>query len=274
MPNKDQLGDFYLAARLNGQDWLLPLARLAQETGYELTVEDAQMGGPMIRVTDLETQKWLELPMDENTEDSDIERLIREFPDMYTQVVPVEGDEDNPEMAVEALSNIIVDVLLEVFDPEEFVTDYSKSEERPGGRPLDPTPGNKLLRAVVFQRGHKLYVWRTNKRREYYGGALHSFYLGYRFVAPNGTIIFEGTGWHPGGGFRGEVSNYVLADLVRGLTLSNEEIDDEDIAKLTPEQRAWLEDPAREEIEMDVSGDPGMLETFPWKDLPGYEQES
>lgn len=272
MLNEDQLGDFYLASRLHGQDWLLPLARLAQEMGYELTVEDAQMGGPMIRVTDLETQKWLELPMDENTEDEDIERLIREFPDMYSQLVPIEGDEDNPELAGEALPNRIVDILLEAIDPDEFAQDYTVAQSKVGGKPLDPSPaGKKVIRAVQFHSGHKLYIWRTNKRREHYGTGPGSFYGGYRFVAPNGTILFEGGQFHPGGGNVYLASDAAIALLMQGICMSPDEHEDEFFAGYTPEQLEWANSAVCREIEMDVSGDPGMLDTFPWTDLPGYE---
>lgn len=276
MRNEDQLGDFYLASRLQGQDWLLPTARLARNTGYELTVQDAQMGGPMIRVTELETKKWLELPLDENTELEDVENLIREFPDVYSQMVPIEGDEDNHNFAGEGLPCEIVDVLLEAVDPDEFMQGFSRAEERPGGRPLAQVPtGKKILRAVELRTGHKLYVWRTGERREHYAGPA-SFYLGYRFVSPNGQIIFEGSGFHPGGGFNGEVSDKSLLMLVQGLCLDRNDIDDEELSKLTPEQVDWMDSSDCGRLSMDVAGydDFGQDDPVPWKDLPGFGHTS
>ena len=238
--------------------------------GYELTVEDDKIADPMIRVTDLETQKWLELPFD-NTEDEDIERLIREFPDMYQQLIPV--DDQGPEAeAFENLPNRIVDVLLEAIDPDEFAQDYTAAQSKVGGKPLDQVPaGKKIVRAVQFRTGHRLYVWRTNKRREHYGSGPNSFYGGYRFVSSDGTILFEGGRFHPGGGQVDLASDTAIAMLMQGICVNPDEFEEEFFKGYTPEQLEWVHSNACKEIEMDVSGDPDVVDTFPWKDLPGYE---
>lgn len=271
--NEDQLEDFYLASRLKGRGWLLPFAKLARETGYELTVEDDHIDDPMIRVTDLETQKWLELPF-EGTEEEDIERLIREFPSVYSSMVPVDDPGYEDEDVVEALPHRIVDVLLEGvnIDPEDFASGFSKEQSRVGGKPFNSQPtGKKVIRAVQFRSGHKLYIWRTNKRREHWGRGTHSFYGGYRFVAPDGTILFDGDGYHPGG--NGDLeSNTAIAELVLGLCISPDEHEEEFFKSYTPEQLEWAVSDDAREIESDIGGDPGMLDEFPWTDLPGYER--
>ena len=280
MLNEDQLEDFYLVSRLKGRGWLLPFAKLARETGYELTVEDDHIDDPMIRVTNLETHQWLELPF-EGTEEEDIERLIREFPDRYTSMFPSEPPlEDqgqyDPEGAweVESIPIRIVDVMLEGvnIDPEDFASGFSKEQSRVGGRPFNSQPtGKKVIRAVQLRSGHKLYIWRTNKRREHWGRGTNSFFGGYRFVAPDGTILFDGEGFHPGG--KGDLtSNASIADLVQGLCISPDDHEEEFFKSYTPEQLEWAVSADAREIENEIGGDPGMLDSFPWTDLPGYER--
>lgn len=279
MLNEDQLEDFYLASRLKGREWLLPLAKLASATGFELTVNDLDgTSDPMIRVTDLETKKWLELPLDDNTEDEDIERLIKDFPGMYSMMVPIDepwhGEEDGLWYPEESLPHRIVDVLLEAInlDPEDFAQGFTKEQSRVGGKPFDQVPaGKKIIRAVQLRSGHRLYLWKTNKRREHYGTGPGSFYGGYRFVTPDGTILFEGGGYHPGG--NGELdSDTAIAELLRGLCLDPNEHEEEFFEGYTPEQLEWAKSADRAEIEMDLAGDPGMMDEFPWTDLPGYER--
>lgn len=264
MHNSDAIGDFVAGSRLQGNDWLLPYAKLAQEFGKELTVFDDGSESPMIRVTDLETRHWLELPLDGNTEDTDIDRLIRNFPDIYAQIVPIEDPQDFEE----SLPIKIVDILIEG-DLDDFMSGFSQSQEREGGRPLDPAPtGRNVLRAVQFETGHKLYLWRSDKQREHYGSGPNSYYLGYRFVSPTGLIIYEDSGFHPGGGWNGEITDDVVLMLIQGLVLGNQDIDEEDLAAMTPEQRAWLEDPDRERIEMDVGGLDSIQDgPPPWREL-------
>lgn len=270
--NDDSIDDFVLCSRLKGHEWLLPSAQLAQQHSKELTVFDDAVGSPHVRVTDLETQKWLDLLLDSNTEVDDVDRLITEFPDIYAQMVPIEGDEDNEEFyGMESLAHKIVDVLTETADPEEFIQDFSRDQERVSGRPLDPTPtGKDLLRAIQFETGHKLYVWRTTKQREHYGNGPASFYLGFRFVSPSGLIIREGEEFHPGGRYRGEADDNAILMLVQDLMAGTDDIPDENLETMTPEQRAWADDPARESINMDVAGHDGFENGYPapWKDLP------
>lgn len=280
MLNEDQLEDFYLASRLKGRGWLLPFAKLARETGYELTVEDDHIDDPMIRVTNLETRQWLELPF-EGTEEEDIERLIREFPDRYTAMFqsepPLEDQgQYDPEGAweVESIPIRIVDVLLEAvnIDPEDFASGFSKEQSRVGGKPFDQVPsGKKIIRAVKLFSGHRLYLWRTNKRREYHGYGPNSFFGGYRFVAPDGTILFEGEEFHPGGNYD-LGSDTSVAMVLQGLCLDPETNDSELFDDYTPEQLEWASSDVCRQIESDVSGDPGMMDEFPWTDLPGYER--
>ena len=268
MLDNDSIEDFYLLSRLKGRRWLLPFAKLAQKTGYELTVEDDRIADPMIRVTDLETKKYLELPFD-GTEEEDIERLITDFPNVYATLTPIDepwyAGDDDAGVPEESCARRIVDVLLEG-DVDDFVGDFSRGQEIEGGKPLSPVPDDKdVVRAVRFQTGHALYMWETYRRSKY-GQPV----LGYRFMAPNSTILFQGEDYSPGA-LHDPIGNESIAGLMGYLTQRPGDTDEEYFSKYTPAQLEWAESSECEQLSGDLSGDPGMLESFPWEDLPGYE---
>lgn len=266
MLDQDSISDFVLGARLNGHSELLPLAKLAASRELELTVVDRD-GEDYVVVTCPDNGRWLDASLSNLDDIEDLENMVTEFHDIASQFEWPDGPSDDD--VVEALAVRIVDILLE-WDIEDFVSGFSKDQERLGGRPLDPTPtGKEILRAVQFETGHKLYIWRTDRQREHYGYGPNSFYLGYRLVSPTGQIIFEDSGFHPGGSWRGEVTDNEVLMLIQWLSDSRDNLDEEDIAKMTPAQLEWLDSEARERIEMDVSGHDGFEEGYraPWREL-------
>lgn len=237
----------------------MPLAKIAPQFGKELTVEDDGIDDPMIRVTDLQTGQWLELDFD-NAEEDSVDNLIRNFKSVYAQLTPV--DDDYGDEFDESLATRIVDVLLEN-DIEGFLSDFSKGEERPGGRPLSPTPTGKKIERAVELDGYKLYVWKTNERREYYGTGPASFYLGYRLVSPEGKIIFDGSGYHPGSGYRGVVDDNTILNLLQALFNSS----DDD----TPDQQELVNSELAGDFLMAFDGiDDLEGRQPPWRDLMGH----
>jgi hypothetical protein len=130
---------------------------------------------------------------------------------------------------------------------------------------------NEILRAVDIE-GYKLILWDTGKRdRENYG---HE-YLGYRFIAPDGTVLFQGTDFGVPYG-TDTTSDTVLRDLLGFLTLKPGDTDDEYFDKYTEQQMAFAQGDAERlsiySMEPDEfeNVDPAELK---FKDLPGYEHE-
>jgi len=267
-------------SKLNGQEWLTDLALLAFRQGKQLEYDDHNPHiPPQVIIRDTPTGRWLAI---EAEADPDlIASTIEHFDSQYAAMLPEienpgrDGEEDGHmyDEWDESLPHRIVDVILDGLDPDEFAQDFAKDQDRVGGKPFDPQPqGQQILRAVQFDTGHKLFVWRTNKRREHYGYGPKSFYLGYRFVAPDGSILFSGDTYHPGA-MKDPLGDESLLGIVQSLCMSPEEHEDEFFTDYTPEQLEWTRSPAREQIDMDVPGHDGFEEGYPppWRDLPGYE---
>ncbi|MGV0949092.1 MAG: hypothetical protein ACOYB3_00160 [Azonexus sp.] len=265
-------------SKTGDHEWLTDLAVYAFHNGKQLEVEDRHNH---IIVRNLTDHRWLAIPLD--SEDDAIKNLIDNFDSQYAAMLPEienpgrDGEEDG-HMYDESLSHRIVDVLLDSYDPDEFIQDYNRVETRPGGTPINSEPsGKRIIRAIQLETGHKLYVWRTSKQREHWGTGPGSFYMGYRLVAPSGQILVEDDGFHPGGRHRGRLSNSGLAMLVQSLCSDSDGFDDEEIELMDTTRREWLKNPAREELEFamsmasDEGGDFPDDASYPWRDLPGYE---
>ena len=264
----------FVAPKLKGQKWLTRLALLALEHGKELEYDDHNPHlPPQIIIRDPSTERWL--AHEETAEEEQITNTIVNFDREYAALEPEINnpggdDEWNDDDDIdESLPKRIVDVLLED-DVEDLVNSFSQSQEVEGGNPIDPTPsGKRIIRAVKLDSGHLLYLWRTDKNREYYGQGLAARFLGYRFVAPDGTILFQGDGFHPGA-VKDPTGNDVLADLLSSLTTKPGDTDDEYFEKYTPAQLAWAESNDAE-CYSGVGEDVREGIPPPWKDLPGYE---
>lgn len=274
LDNIEQFVDDALAlSELNGEDWLADLARSAYTKGKLLVVDKSNPNiDPQVIIKDPATHRWLSVSLDSDPED--IQSVIDHFDSQYAQLQPMIDEPMGPdynheEDEFESLATRIVDVLLEG-EMDDFIDSFDAEQAKSGGTPVQPQPlGKKIVRAVRLDNGYRLYVWRDTKRREYYGTGLGSFYLGYRFVAPDGTIIFDGDGMHPGGGWNGRITNDIILLLLQSLSLGDDTLDEEDIEKMTPAQKAWIDSDARADLENDVGGYDRIPRGFrlPWTDL-------
>lgn len=278
-------------SKLKGQDWLTDLAVLAYNHRKTLEYDNTNPNtSPQVIIRNMGDNRWLAFADDGNLEPEDVRNTIVNFDAQYAAMLPEieqpfgpdynydddegdEGDEGDDEF-VESLPYKIVDVLLEA-EEDAFLTDFSREQEREGGTPLNPVPtGKNIVRAVELPLGYRLYIWKSDKRREYYGMGPSSFYLGYRIVKPGGTIVFEGSDFHPGSvGEREFLSDSTIASLLIGLLLDPRENDEEFFGGMSPYQVEFLKSEDADTLRQAAfDAEDGRL--IDWKDLPGYEYQS
>jgi len=133
-----------------------------------------------------------------------------------------------------------------------------KSPKGLGPIPAEHEPN--ILRAVKVD-DYYLILWSTGAVNDYGQGL-----LGYRFVAPDGAVLWQGTDFKPARS-RDTVDDDddVLRQLLGFFTTPDED------AKLTPEQQKFYDSGDAEDIQANYGEGTTWLE--PFVDLPGYEHQ-
>ena len=166
---------------------------------------------------------------------------------------------------------VIRSVLHEEDEAADFLDSY-EAEKGLGPVPTDVTP--HIIRAVSMQ-GRKgtyyLFLWDTGAKGDYGKPS-----LGYRFVLPDGLILWQGTDYQPGmihGDRLGD--DRMLRQLISAIT-DNPETSGGEFEGWTPEQLAFARSEDASELESDYGEVSSYEEGIPGKqfiDLPGYEQQ-
>lgn len=149
---------------------------------------------------------------------------------------------------------------MDLNDPKEFL---DRNADAIGG-PAFAISGDILRGVAVGQ--YKLFTWDTGQ-----SNASHN-YIGYRFIAPDGKVLFQGTDI----GVPKNVaidSDESIRSVLSFLTLSPGDTDEEYFSDYTEEQRAFAEEEAPY-LSAYASDDPYEVEgPEQFQDIPGYEQE-
>ena len=151
------------------------------------------------------------------------------------------------------------------------MSDFSQKSAK-GLGPLPSEHEPSILRAVRLhgQKGsYYLIVWDTGAKSEY--GQPH---LGYRFVMPDGTVLWQGTGYQPGMSHGDSLdSDDVLRRLISMIT-DDPETSGGEFEGWTPAQLAFAGSEEGKTLNMDYGEDfevNHVGEGGRFKDLPGYE---
>lgn len=257
---------------LRGHAWLSPFSKRAAKLGLDFRVNASTN---KVIITNPATGHAIEWDVDEEVTPIQLREMFKEgfenyyASDMWEPVDPYE------EYEVEALALQTVDKLLQEedeIDADQQAADFMEKH------PVGPVPteqeiggdsDSRMLRAVKVLGKYYLFVWDTYAR-----GDLGHTHLGYRFVAPNGTILFQGTEYGVPGGVAID-SDEMLIELLKWFTLKPGDTDDEYFEKYTPEQLEFAESDDAQQLALDLEyghGE-GNVEGYskPFEDLPGYE---
>jgi hypothetical protein len=152
----------------------------------------------------------------------------------------------------------------EMAQARDFMADFSKTHHV-GPIPLDTEQGrvgeDRMLRGVRVVGKYYLFLWDTFQRHGNHN------YVGYRFVAPDGSVLFQGTDY---GIPQQEAidSDEVLLGLLRWFTYKPNE-QDADESDFTPQQLEFMDSDDASQIAVMTTSD--VSQEKPFTDLPGYE---
>jgi hypothetical protein len=162
--------------------------------------------------------------------------------------------------AIQTVDNLLCEEDAQV---KGFMKSFAK-EHPLGPHPSEEEVGeDRILRGVKVLGKYYLFIWDTYQR-----SGSHD-YLGYRFVAPNGVILFQGTDFGVPQGTAID-SDQIVLELLGWFILRPGDTDDEYFEKYTPQQLEFAEGQDAAELALGVSEAEQGGEK-PFTDLPGYE---
>lgn len=162
---------------------------------------------------------------------------------------------------------VIRSILHEEDEAADFLGDFAQNSEK-GLGPIPAEHEPSILRAVRMfgETGSSYYlvIWDTGGHGDH--GQSH---LGYRFVVPDGTVLWQGTDYRPG--MTELDGDKVIRQLVDMIT-DNPETSGGEFEDWTPEQLEFAKGSEAYYLNGNYGvGDGG--EQAPFEDLPGYERQ-
>jgi hypothetical protein len=169
---------------------------------------------------------------------------------------------------------VIRSLLHEENEAADFMGDFAqKSEKGLGPLPAEHEPS--ILRAVRMRgpggESYYLVLWETGAQGDY-----GQSYLGYRFVMPDGSVLWQGTDFRPGMVHGNQLDDdKVLRQLISSIT-DDPETSGGEFEGWTPSQLEFAKSDAARYLESDYGEISSSDEGTPgseFEDLPGYERQ-